>query len=135
MYAVFDVIKMEFTPLERAVLGWMASNVAIANLSEQIVACWPTERNLTGVGSYTRLAVSTEIPRIELARTRNPIVGPLITDANGIEGGGLSFLFLDNLGRVETLELVANGDHFDESVTEFVLRSSIEPGSKEGLSP
>jgi hypothetical protein len=120
---------MEFTALEQAVLDWMASHVSVANLAEQIAACRPTKRDLTGVGSYTKLAVPPDEPRIEHARTHSPIGGPWIDGTEGIHLGGSALLFLDKTGYIETLELVANGDHFDASATGFVLHAYTETGA------
>ena len=118
---------MEFTALERAVLDWMASHVNVANLAEQIAACRPTARDLTGVGSYTKLSVPPDKPRIDRPRNRSPIGGPWIDGTEGIHLGGSSLLFLDETGYIRKLELVANGDHFDECATGFVLHAYTEP--------
>ena len=126
---------MEFTALEQAVLDWMASHVNVANLAEQIAACRPMERDLTGVGSFTKLAVPAEKPRIERPRTQSPIGGPWIDGTEGIHLGGSSLLFLDEAGYIETLELVANGDHFDESATGFVLHAYTEPATSPNGGP
>lgn len=118
---------MEFTSLERAVLTWMVSHTKVANLAEQLAACHPTERELTGVGSFTTLVVPAETPQIDLQTTQSPINGPWIEECEGIQHGGIALLFLDESGYVQTLELVANGAHFDETVTAFALREWIEP--------
>lgn len=123
---------MEFTVLERAVLDWMASRIDVAHLAGQIAECRPVERELTGVGSYTKLAVSRDKPRIERAGRKGPIHGPWIDGAEGIHLGGSALLFLDEAGYIEKLELVANGDHFDESVRGFALHAYGEPGSSIG---
>src|SRR5438128_2165820 len=120
---------MEFTVLDKAVLDWMASHVNVANLAEQIAAGRPTERDLTGVGSLTKLELPADKPRIAHPRTRSPIGGPWIDGTEGIQHGGSSLLFLDEAGFIKTLELVANGDHFDESATGFVLHDYIELGA------
>jgi len=120
---------MEFTALEQAVLDWIASHADVANLAEQIAACRPTERDLTGVGSYTKLAVPADKPRIERPRAHSPVHGPWIDGTEGIHLGGSSLLFLDETGYIRTLELVANGDHFDKSATGFVLHAYTEPGA------
>jgi len=126
---------MEFTALERAVLGWIASQTNVANLAEQIAACQPKERELTGVGSYTTLAVPTDKPPIERPRFHSPIGGPWFDGVEGIHLGGSALLFLDETGYIETLELVANGDHFDESVTGFTLHAFTEPGASPNGGP
>jgi len=120
---------MEFTSLEQSVLNWMASYTKVANLAEQLAACRPVERDLTGVGSFTKLSISAGAPRIDMQTTRSPITGPWIEECEGIQHGGSALLFLDESGYAETLELVANGEHFDESVTAFSLHEWIEPGA------
>ena len=126
---------MEFTALERAVLDWIASHAKVANLPQQIAVCRPTERELTGVGSYTRLAVPADKPPIESPRIHSPIGGPWFDGAEGIHLGGSALLFLDETGYISTLELVANGDHFDGSATGFVLHPYSEPGASPNAAP
>ncbi len=120
---------MEFTALERAVLDWIASHASITNLPEQIAACRPTQRELTGVGSYTKLAVPADEAPIENWRTHSPVHGPWFDGAEGIDLGGSGLLFLNDAGYISTLELVANGDHFDESAPQFVLHAYAEPSA------
>jgi hypothetical protein len=126
---------MKFTALERAVLDWMASHVDVANLAEQIGACQPTERELTGVGSYTKLAVPPDKARIDRPRSHSPIGGPWIDGTDGIHLGGIALLFLDETGYIKTLELVASGDHFDELATGFVLHAHTEPVASPNRGP
>ncbi len=126
---------MHFTALEQAVLDWMASHTKVANLAEQIAVCRPTERELTGVGSYTKLAVPAGKAKIENWRTHSPVGGPWFDGAEGIHLGGSALLFLDETGYISTLELVANGDHFDESATGFVLHAYTEPDASPNGGP
>ena len=126
---------MEFTALERAVLDWIASHAKVAHLAQQIVVCRPTERELTGVGSYTKLSVPTDKPPIERPRTHSPIGEPWFDGAEGIHLGGSGLLFLDERGYISTLELVANGDHFDESAAGFILHAYAEPGASPNGGP
>ena len=100
----------------------------MTSLASALQACRPVARDLTGVGSFTKLAIPAGTPRIDLQTTRSPITGPWIEECEGIQHGGSALLFLDESGYAETLELVANGEHFDESVTAFALHEWIEPG-------
>ena len=108
---------MEYTQLEQRVLDWMAEHVNIPNLDVQIRRAVPTEREHTGVGTYTRLSVSSGTGPIKAG---SPINGPAI-DSPEIEHGGAALLFLDDSGNVDTLEMFACGDYFNEKTTEFEL--------------
>ena len=41
--------------------------------------------------------------------------------SDGIQYGGSAILFLDDSGHLDTLEMVANGDFFAESIAKFQL--------------
>ena len=107
----------QFTQLEREVLDWMANELSIPNLKEQIRAATFIEREHTGVGSFTEISVSSGLPSVNCP---SPIIGPTI-ESDGIEYGGSSILFLVDSGHLDTLEMVANGDSFAESIAEFQL--------------
>ena len=107
----------EYTQLEQAVLDWMADTLDIPNLKDQIMGAVVTEREYTGVGSFTSLSVPSVLPAID---SPSPIYGPVI-EADGIDDGGGSLLFLDDTGHITDLELYANGDHFSEAITSFEL--------------
>jgi hypothetical protein len=108
-----------FTELETAVLEWMATHLAVPHLSEQIHAASVTARDYTKVGFFTSLSVSHDLPAIE---AKSPINGPVI-ESPGIEHDGGAIVFLDNNGHIQTLEMYANGNRFDETITEFRLKS------------
>jgi hypothetical protein len=67
--------------------------------------------------------------RINKKEIEHPIRGPLIVASVGIENGGGGLLFVSEAGFIETLELHANGNHFDESVSDFILEEPVEPGA------
>ena len=100
----------QFSKLERSVLEWMADRLPIPNLKEQIAAAVVTDREYTGVGSFTFLSVPSGLPAVQCP---SPISGPVI-EAQGIEHGGAAIIFLD--------DMYANGDHFAESITSFELK-------------
>jgi hypothetical protein len=114
---------MEFTPLDQAVLNWMASHNDQPGLAEQLSSCEATDRDLSSLGSHTNLEVPHDKPRIDLSVIRNPVYGPLIDETKGIKGGAISLLYFDDYGYAETLEISVLGDSFDESVTDFTLRA------------
>lgn len=108
---------MKFTQLEQAVLDWIAEHVAAPNLAEQIRVAVPTKREYTGCGSFTTLSVPSVLPAVE---SSSPTDGPVI-EAEGIDHGGAAMIFLDDEGRIRTLEMYANGEHFAEDITHFKL--------------
>lgn len=108
-----------FTELETAVLTWMASRVAVPHLSEQISLATMLTREWTGVGFFTSLSVPCDLPAVE---AKSPINGPVI-ESPGIDYGGGAILFLDDTGHIKTLEMYANGNRFDETITEFRLKT------------
>lgn len=113
---------MEYTKLEKAVLDWMCEHVAVPNLKDQIQTAVPTKREYTGHGFFTSLSVPLGLAAV---LCKSPIDGPII-EAKGIDDGGAAILFLDDAGRIETLEMYANGDCFSESVIDFELKSGKE---------
>jgi hypothetical protein len=112
---------MEFTILEKAVLEWISARVRVPNLAEQLAVCRPVSRKLTGVGSYTDLALDKEVEPVELSRIRIPLFFPCIEPGACLDHGGGSLLFFNNRGFIECLELWAHGESFDELTEAFTL--------------
>jgi hypothetical protein len=56
---------MEFTPLERRVLDWIAANANEPVIASQLASAQPVSREFTGCGSFTGLRVSKYTPRFE----------------------------------------------------------------------
>jgi hypothetical protein len=108
------------------VLNWKIKRVNSPAIVQQIAACWPTERNLSVVGSFTRLALPTGTLPIEARTVRGSIFGLDIDACDGVEGGGGALLFIDVSGRIEMLEILAYGDYFDSAVAKFKLADNIE---------
>ena len=108
---------MEYTQLEIAVLDWMAEQLPVPHLREQIVAASPTNRDYTGHGFFIKFHVPPNLPLLEVS---SPISGPVI-EAKGIDYDGAALLFLVD-GYIDQLELYANGDNFAETITEFELK-------------
>ena len=108
-----------FTELETAVLNWMAENINVPHLAEQIRASTATAREYTNIGFFISLFVPLDVPAIE---AKSPITGPTIMSP-GIEYDGGTLIFLDKGGRIMTLELYAYGNRFDEKVTDFTLKA------------
>jgi hypothetical protein len=108
---------IEYTQLEGTVLDWMAEQLSVPHLREQIAAASPEERDYTGHGFFIKLHVPHSLPPLEVA---SPISGPVI-ESRGIDYGGAALLFLVD-GHIDQLELYANGDSFAEAITEFELK-------------
>lgn len=126
-HALRSISEMpKFTNVERGILDWMAERLPIPNLKEQIAVVVTTGREYTGVGAITSLSVPEPVPAIKCS---SPILGPVI-EADGIEHGGTSNLFLDQSGKIVELELIASGDRFTEDSSSFKLTEweGIEPG-------
>jgi len=85
---------MEFTPLEKAILKWIAERCDNEPIRQQIFAAYPTERELTGTGSFTKLALAPHIPRFD---------GFLVD------------------GKIDTLEIYSFGDKFDPHLKSWKL--------------
>ena len=112
---------MEFTVLEKAVLDWMAQHSQVPNLARQLAACHQLERELTGVGAFTKLAVPRDLPPIDRMKIGSPISGPWIEATTGVQYGGSSLLFLDDTGYATELEIAIAGEDFDAFVSTFKL--------------
>lgn len=100
---------MEFTPLERAVLDWIAEHADDPAVKQQLAAARPVSREFTGVGSFTSLRVPHDSPRVPY--TVSP-TDPVI-ESPQLEHGAGSVLFFED-GLASTLELYSNGDSFPE---------------------
>jgi len=56
---------MDFTLLEKAILDWIADRSDNAEIRMQIRSAYPAERELTGTGSFTKLAVPPHVPKTD----------------------------------------------------------------------
>lgn len=108
---------MEFTPLERDVLTWIAANAGDPALAEQLRSVQPLSREFTGVGSFTVLKVEPGLPDVgyRVAPIDPHIESPEIQDGAGV------VLFCDG-GQASLLEFYTFGSTvFPESLTEWTL--------------
>jgi hypothetical protein len=110
---------VEFTPLERAVLDWIAEHTGDAVLARQIAEAKPVAREFTGSGSYTELEFRPgDAP---------PLTGGLTMfepeiESPQLEHGAGSVLHCKS-GFVSTLELYTNGgEPLPEVVSAWTLR-------------
>jgi hypothetical protein len=109
---------MEFTPLERDVLDWIAHHSGLPAIEDQIRVVVPTSRKFTGVGSYTELLVRAEVAPVNV---RTAPRGPQIKSSDLDEAGGGSVLYF-NKGLAVLLELYSHGDKFPESLSSWTLQ-------------
>ena len=107
---------MDFTPLERDILDWIAERVEEPALQRQCSAVEPVLREFTGCGFFTSLRVNAEVPRSHHDRT---LGGPCI-ESPELEAGGGCVLFLEN-GYLDCLEVYAHGDVFPERIGSYKL--------------
>ena len=106
-------MKRDLTHIEREVLAWLASRTACEALRAQLATAVVVEREHTGVGSYTDLAVPADAPRIpDRALEEVPVRGPMLR-GEGIDMDALSLLWVED-GAITCLELAAFGEHFPE---------------------
>ena len=91
---IFAVICMEFTPLESAVLTWIADHADDPAVAKQLAVARPIKRELTGVGSFTALEVPADFPRVHVRPAEPVIESPQLG-----EGGGSVLLFVDGLAQ------------------------------------
>ena len=95
---------MEFTRLERDVLDWISSHSSDHALQEQLKYVESVSREFTGVGSFTKLKVHQDSPRVQFrVRPLEPLIeSPEIQDGAGVvlhfENGRTSLLELYTLG-------------------------------------
>ena len=108
------VICMEFTPLESAVLTWIADHADEPAVAKQLAVARPIKREFTGVGSFTALEVPADFPRVHVRPAEPVIESPQLG-----EGGGSVLLFVD--GLAQTLELYSHGESFPEQIQSWRL--------------
>lgn len=106
---------MEFTPLEKAILKWIAERCDNEPIRQQIFAAYPTARELTGTGSFTKLALAPHIPRAEGKVDMDPNI-----ESDELESGGGCVLFLVD-GKIDTLEIYTFGDKFNPNLKSWKL--------------
>jgi hypothetical protein len=109
---------VQLTPLERDVLDWIAAHTDDPALKQQLAHLEVLNREYTGVGSFTKLKVPPDSPRVPY-RVLPVSASPWI-ESPQLEAGGGSVLFFAD-GRATDLELFANGGSFPEILATWRL--------------
>jgi hypothetical protein len=103
---------------EAAVLGWIAEGSDDPALRRQLSRVRVVERDPTGVGCYTALAVPVDAPvSTATYASRGPRAGPFF-ESKAVEHGGGTLLWFER-GRASCLEIYAFGDYFPADHSEL----------------
>jgi hypothetical protein len=95
---------------EAAVLDWIAEGSGDPALRKQLSRVRVVERDPTGVGCCTALAVPADASASTATyASRGPLAGPLF-ESRAVEHGGGTLLWFKR-GRASRLEIYANGDY------------------------
>jgi hypothetical protein len=104
-------MNIEPTPLELAVIAWLAENASSAELREQLVGALVTSRKFSGAGSYTEVTASAHAPPLPrsvlLLGETGPIEGPAV-QSDELPTGACTLLWLSER-KVSTLEIAGSG--------------------------
>jgi len=115
---------MDPTPLESAVLAWLAARATSTELAEQLRRAAIESREFSGAGSYTVLAIPTEVPPlppgVALVGKHGPIDGPEV-ESPELPWPACTLLWLTE-GKAATLEIAGSGI-VDAHPKMFVLSS------------
>ena len=106
---------MEFTLLEKGVLDWIADRSENKEIRLQIRSAYPTTREFTGTGSFTKLSVPPDIPKSDAKVSMEPNI-----DSDELDAGGGCVLFMVD-GKVDTLEIYTFGEKFDPNIKSWKL--------------
>jgi hypothetical protein len=120
-------VAVELTPLEAAVLDMLLAgdDTHLAILREQRRLLRVTDREYSGVGFFTDLAIAPDAPRLPGA----PMLrfGDVIADIEGLVHGAGFVLFVDD-GLITMLEGHLWGDaRWPDEITKFTVRYDSEP--------
>jgi hypothetical protein len=89
---------------EAAILTWVSANAGDSALEQQLSRAQVVERNHTGAGCYTTLAVPSDAPASTAHYSgRGPLTGPYF-ESKAVEHGGGTLLWF-NAGRARCLEI------------------------------
>ena len=99
---------------EAAVLAKIASETSDEALRAQLTDNRVANREYTVVGCYSQLVPLEAAPiTLEAYGSGEPILGPWFESPN-VKYGGSTLLWFES-GRVDCLEIMANGDYFPEN--------------------
>ena len=116
---------MNFSKLEKDILGWIYQNEENPIIKSQLAAARPIKRKFTGTGVwiYIELAEKTEsVP--DSAGDITPIPGPFIKSPN-LKYGAESAIYITN-GLFDILEIFSIKDNFPEELEHYELVDPIE---------
>lgn len=119
------MVRMELTPLERAVIDALLSRQepGYDELRMQFQTCRVASREMTGVGFYTALQVDAATPPAP-ADVGDPLgqgrefPDDVYAEIDGLEHGAGFLLWLD-AGRLRTLEGFSHAEPWPNEVLEF----------------
>jgi|GEM_PF-1424367 len=111
------------TPLEAAILAYLAAHYQLPALTAQVQHCRVSQREYSGAGFFTALAIADPASPL-LSDVASPLEGCQI-EVPGLTDGAGSLLFVRE-GRLHFLEVHTwgEGDIVPEA-SEFVLRPSL----------
>ena len=112
---------MELTPLEEAVLRKLTKgeHSFMRTLRSQVEACSVREREMTGVGFWTELAVPSSVPRLENV-TGNFWFVDVAAEIEGLDHGAGFVLWVEG-GVAKCLEAYCYDESWPETVKNFTL--------------
>lgn len=109
-----------FNQLEKDILEWIIADTEDETVREQLRKVVFLEREYTGVGSFTYIAIPSEtVLKAGLISGSMPIEGPHIKSPL-LDYGALSLIFFKK-GIITDLEIAAYGDSFPENLEEYFL--------------
>ena len=109
---------LHISQFEARVFEWIATQSHDLALQAQLARIQIAERQYTGVGCYTKLAVPIDAPvSIASYSQRGPLGGPHFESPAVEYGGGTLLWFCE--GRADCLEIYAHGDSFPEDHAEL----------------
>ena len=118
-----------FNQLEKDILQWYKDYYHDANLNAQIDSARFVSREWTKVGFFVNFVVDKTLGRVEIKNGAFdhpwPIEGPQLESPQIGYGGDVLLWdgFQEDVGYIDSLELYAHGDRFDEYVHEYSIYS------------
>ena len=113
----------QLTPFEQEAIATIlrGDHPVFAALRKQLARCEVSEREFTGVGFFTTLAIPADVPSVPL--DRRLALGDVHATMNGVEHGVGLVLFVED-GRLALLE----GFTYDGAWPDEIQNYRIDPG-------
>ena len=117
---------LTLTPLEQEVLNelLLGDYPPLAELRQQVPVAWVVERELTGVGFFTTLAVPRDAARARLPRTDVRLTGA-DAEIEGLEHGAGFVLYITD-GALDVLEGFSYDEPWPDHSDNFKVSQSRE---------